>query len=109
MTVQQLPDSSAPVIARVFADLAGQWRAETSHLSDDEEAAAHPIYRALIALGPRVLPFMLHELQGDNPEHWFTALEEITGENPVAPHERGRIDQMAAAWLKWGQQRGYLA
>ncbi len=109
MTVQQLPDTSAAVIARVFPELTGQWRAETSHLSDGEKAAAHPIYRALVALGPRVVPFMLGELKGENPERWFAALEEITGENPILPEERGRVMEMAAAWLKWGALHGYPA
>jgi hypothetical protein len=108
MTLQQMPNSS-PVIARVFADLAGQWRDETAHLSDDAVASAHPNYRALIALGKRVIPFMLGELQGDNPEHWFDALEQITGENPVRPEQRGNIHQMAAAWIEWGKRHGYLA
>jgi len=108
MTVQQISDSSA-VIGRVFAELAAQWRKETSHLSDNEKAAAHPMHRALVALGPRVVPFMLQELKGDNPERWFAALEEISGENPVRLEQRGRVLEMAAAWLKWGAQHGYPA
>ncbi len=106
MTVQQISDSSA-VIGRVFSELADQWRAETSHLSDSQKIAAHPIYRALVALGDRVVPFMLRELEGENPEHWFAALHEITGENPVKRQQRGRIKEMAAAWLAWGRQHGY--
>jgi hypothetical protein len=105
MTVQ-LSEPSAR-LARVFADLASQWREETSHLSDSTRAAAHPNYRALVALGPRVVPFMLRELQGDNPEHWFAALHEITGENPIKPAQRGKVKQMAAAWLAWGRRHGY--
>ena len=91
MTVQQLPDASTAVIGRVFTDLAAQWRAETSHLSDMERAAAHPIYRALVALGFRVVPFMLGDLRSQDPGHWFSALKEITGDNPIAPEDRGNI------------------
>ena len=61
MTNQQMSDSSA-VIGRVFAELAAQWRTETSHLSNSRKTIAHPIYRALVALGDRVVPFMLQEL-----------------------------------------------
>ena len=106
MTVQQLSDSSA-VIGRVFAELAAQWRKETSHLSDSSKIAAHPIYRALVALGDRVVPFMLRELEGGNPEHWFSALHEITGANPIRAEQSGRIKEMAVAWLKWGALHGY--
>jgi hypothetical protein len=106
MTIQQLTHSNA-VIGRVFAELAAQWRKETLHLSDTDKIVAHPMYRALIALGERVVPFMLKELEGENPEHWFAALHEITGENPVKPEERGRMKEMAAAWLAWGRQHGH--
>lgn len=108
MTIQQLPSSSARVIARVFPELAAQWRAETAHYSDMERSAAHPIYRALIALGYRVVPFMLNDLRRQEPGFWFIALAEITGENPIPQEDRGNIRRMAAAWLKWGEQHGYL-
>jgi hypothetical protein len=108
VTVQHLPNSTT-VIGRVFPELADQWRAETDHLSDNEKVAAHPNYRALVALGPRVVPFMLRELKSKNPPRWFQALEEITGENPILPEQRGKMLEMAAAWLKWGEQHGYSA
>lgn len=109
MTTQHLSDSASSVTGRVFPELADQWRAETDHLSDNEIIAAHPIYRALVALGPRVVPFMLEELKRDNPPRWFQALEEITGENPILPEQRGKMLEMAAAWLKWGERHGYPA
>jgi hypothetical protein len=34
-------------------------------------------------------------------------LEAITGANPVLPEQRGRLDEMAAAWLAWGRENGY--
>ena len=104
MTIQQ---TSEAVVGRVFAELAAQWRRETSHLSDSDKVTGHPMYRALVALGDRVVPFMLQELEGENPEHWFAALHEIIGEDPVSPAQRGRIKEMAAAWLTWGRQHGY--
>ena len=106
---QQLTDSSVRVMERVFHDLAAQWHSETGHLSDMGKATAHPIYRALIALGPRVIPFMLRDLQSEKPDHWFAALEEITGENPIVEEDRGRVRKMADSWIKWGAQRGYCA
>jgi len=39
---------------------------------------------------------------------WFWALKSITGEDPVSPEKRGRIRDMTQAWLRWGQEQGYL-
>jgi hypothetical protein len=49
---------------------------------------------------------MLADLR-DTGSHWFWALREITGENPVAPEDRGYVDRMIQAWLAWGRERGY--
>ena len=51
-------------------------------------------------------PLLLRELERD-PDHWFAALKAITGANPADPADRGRIDKLAAAWLKWGKEAGY--
>jgi hypothetical protein len=39
--------------------------------------------------------------------YWFWALQSITGENPVKPEQRGRLTQMAEAWIQWGKEYGY--
>ena len=89
-----------------FERLAAVWRDETSHLSSSTQMAAHPAYEEIIALGQDVVPLLLRELARE-PDHWFTALKRITGANPVDPVDRGRIDKMAEAWLKWGKKAGY--
>ena len=33
------------------------------------------------------------------PDHWFWALIAITGEDPVAPKDRGKLQEMTDAWL----------
>jgi hypothetical protein len=33
----------------------------------------------------------------------------LTGENPVAPADQGRLPAMTAAWLKWGRDKGWIA
>jgi hypothetical protein len=68
--------------------------------------AAHPAYREIVGMG-REVPLLLAELKR-KPDHWFIALEEITGENPVPPGCEGKVEQMAAAWVRWGEQGGYL-
>jgi hypothetical protein len=89
-----------------FHRLANIWRAATSHLSSSTRMAAHPAYQEIIGLGSAAVPLLLAEL-ARQPDHWFSALKAITGANPVDPADRGRIDRMAAAWLKWGCENGY--
>ena len=56
--------------------------------------------------GPAVLPLLLRELQ-ERPDHWFWALRAITGEDPVATEDRGKLDAMTAAWLRWAEKHAY--
>jgi len=65
----------------------------------------HPAYQQIIALGPPVIPLILRELR-ERPDHWFWALNAITGEDPVGPEDD--FDQAVEAWLRWGRERGYL-
>ena len=90
-----------------FQALATTWRSETQHLSSATEMAMHPAYQQIIGMGPVAIPLLLRELQ-KKPDHWFWALKAITGVDPVKPSERGRQKQMAAAWLGWGKEQGYI-
>jgi hypothetical protein len=103
--VSQAKDPAESVAER-FHRLAAVWRAETSHLSSSTKMAEHPAYQEIIGLGRQVVPFILADL-AKMPDHWFAALKAITGANPVDPADRGRIDKMAQAWLKWGKENGY--
>jgi hypothetical protein len=58
-------------------------------------------------MGSPALPLILRELQRET-DHWFWALKAITGEDPVDPDDRGKLANMAEAWLRWGRERGYL-
>lgn len=69
--------------------------------------AMHPAYQQIIGMGPVAIPLLLRELQ-KSPDHWFWALKAITDVDPVPASERGRQKQMAAAWLRWGKEHGYL-
>jgi len=57
-------------------------------------------------MGDAALPLIFQELRRE-PDHWFWALKAITGEDPVAESDRGRLDKMTTAWLKWAEQNGY--
>jgi hypothetical protein len=50
-------------------------------------------------MGTAALPLILDELRRE-PDHWFWALESITEEHPVPPEDAGRVQAMAAAWIR---------
>ena len=89
-----------------FQRLAATWRAETAYLSSLTDMTAHPAYREIVSMGQDAVPLLLRDLEKE-PEHWFMALAEITGANPVPPQHAGNIDRMAADWLRWGREHGY--
>src|SRR5262245_45694819 len=97
------PLSKDPDLERRFHDLVAEWQAEVAPLSSTTARVQHPAYRAIIALGPAVVPLLLRELE-QRPNHWFAALKSLTGADPVPPSDRGRIDAMTEAWITWGKE-----
>ena len=65
----------------------------------------HPAYQQIIGMGPAVVPLLLRELERE-VDHWFWALKAITGADPVPPASRGKVREMAEAWLRWGREQG---
>lgn len=63
-------------------------------------------YQKIIGMGEPVIPLILAELERQ-PGHWSWALTAISGEDPIPPTARGRLDQMASIWLQWGREKGY--
>lgn len=90
-----------------FQRLADWWHTETSGLSSITMKSIHPAYQQIIDLGPEVIPIILRDLQ-KRPDHWFWALRQLTGENPVRQEDAGRLKLMAEAWLAWGKDHGYI-
>jgi hypothetical protein len=106
-TIPVIDTPERAALAEQFETLASQWKAETALLSSTSAMVTHPAYRAIIALGPGVVPFFLRDLERE-PAHWFEALKALTGEDPVSREQRGNIPAMAAAWLAWGRKRGLI-
>ena len=106
-SAEQSQASPGADLERTFRELVTEWHAEVAALSSTTARVRHPSYRAIVALGPAVVPLLLRELE-QRPNHWFTALEALTGADPVAPSDRGRIGPMTDAWIKWGKEHGYL-
>jgi hypothetical protein len=92
---------------RRFDRLVREWKAIESPSSSAMELAMHEAYQQIIGMGPIAIPWIVEELKKE-PDHWFWALYCLTGGvDPVPPTERGDIEAMSAAWLKWASENGY--
>ena len=81
---------------------------QTGHFSSVSKVISNPSYLRVIAMASRSqshLSVLLKEL-GQEPYHWFAALEAVTGENPVPPG--GDFDDAVRAWIQWGCERGLI-
>ncbi|NJM59876.1 MAG: hypothetical protein HC849_06245 [Oscillatoriales cyanobacterium RU_3_3] len=96
----------SPEIVDKFHALASDWEQDVAGLSSTAQMSQHPAYQEIINMGTKIVPLLLSELK-KNPVYWLSALSAITGENPIKPEERGRVKQMASAWIEWGRNRGY--
>ena len=112
--VVQFNDSSDVTYTKValwseFQDLVKEWR-ETRAASSAAQMAMVPAYQRIIGLGPDVIPLILAQLksEGDAPDHWFWALAILTRDNPVPQSSRGKVREMAKAWLDWGTRTGHV-
>jgi hypothetical protein len=83
------------------------WKADTADESSPTRIAMHPSYQRIIGMGPTVVPWILDDLETTHDD-WFWALRAITGEDPVAPQDRGYIDRMVRSWVRWGMQNGIV-
>ena len=91
-----------------FRKLVEWWRSETGLLSSIEDKVLHPAYQQIIGMGPEAIPLILRELQR-SPGHWFWALNAITRDDPIDSKDAGNVRKMTEAWLKWGEERGYVS
>jgi len=97
----------SPALQSRFDALVAQWQNDTRPLSSTTAMERHPAYQEIIAMGSEAIPLLLRQLQRE-PDFWFSALHILTGENPIKPEHRGKVSKMAAAWVQWGKERGYL-
>jgi hypothetical protein len=64
-------------------------------------------YQRIIGMGEKALPLILRQLrnEGNDPDHWFWALEAIAQVDPVPPEAYGDMEEMAQCWLRWAAGR----
>ncbi len=89
-----------------FQQLVAQWHRERGTASSPVYMAMCPSYQRIMSMGPkRAIPLILRqmELEGDDPDHWFWALNYLTNADPVHPNDRGNMKKMSAAWIRWGR------
>ena len=112
-----IPDSDYELVtdARVatwvrFQNLRREWGETRGAWSSVAEMVTLSAYQKIIGMGWDVLPCILIQLrsEGDQPDHWFWALEAIAGDDLVPPQNRGKVQEMAKAWLEWGEKAGQL-
>jgi hypothetical protein len=98
---------SAESLAKRFAELNATWKEETRHYSKMKTRMEHPAFRDMVAMGDKAVPLILADLE-QNGGFGFLALHEITGADPVPEGAAGQIGIIAAAWIEWGRQQGYM-
>jgi hypothetical protein len=89
-----------------FRRLAAAWEKAVAHHSSTTLRNNHPAYQEIIRLGPDVVPFLLRDME-EHETHWFAALRQITGANPIPESAAGNVPQMIEAWLRWAKDHGY--
>lgn len=91
----------------LFSFWVKQWREERGATSSLTEIATCPSYLKIIGMGEKALPLVLNQLksEGGNPDHWYIALESITGEDPVPEEAYGDTVKIAEAWLQWAEEK----
>ncbi len=102
------PPATGPTesIEAKFQRLAAAWHQAVAHHSSTTVRNNHLAYQEIIGLGPAVVPLLLRDMEAKHT-HWFYALRQITGANPIPPSAAGNIRQMVEAWLRWAKENGY--
>lgn len=88
-----------------FREHVERWKEDTEHYSSLSKMIIHPSYMRIMGMGPAALPFLFRELK-ERPDHWFVALNAITGLDAAPP--KSTFNEAVSAWLTWGAKRGYL-
>jgi hypothetical protein len=89
-------------IKKQFDFLNNLWQSETIFSSSINEIVNNSAYRSIIGLGGGVLPLIINDLKVSE-NHWFYALEAITGHNPIKSEHIGIVPFMKNDWIEWAE------
>ena len=106
VTNNEMAVLSKEVMSLRFSLLRERWHRERGPTSSISHIVRCDSYQQIIKMGKKVIPLILAQLkqEGDNPDHWFTALESITGKDPIPENAYGNMLKMAEAWLFWAEE-----
>jgi hypothetical protein len=92
-----------------FKGLLTSWHSERGATSSITQMVICRSYQRIIGMGDKAIPLILRDLEDhvEDPDHWFWALQALTGANPVPAEDRGDMSKMARAWLEWAYLAGY--
>lgn len=90
-----------------FRYYAAKWKAEIGGDSSLTSITNNMNYLRIIRIGGDAIPLILRELQRE-PAPWFVALRAITEDDSVGRDSPGNFRKMAAAWIQWGKDHGYI-
>ncbi len=96
---------STEALHRRFLILADEWRLKRALVSSIERMTKIPEYQEIIRMGVAATPWIIDQLRAQ-PDHWFPALEAVTGVNPVKTSSEGHMAEMASDWCAWFEQNG---
>jgi len=101
-----MPDTAIQ-IKDLFQELKTEWKVKSRYMSNTAQIATVWEYQQIIGMGRPALPLILKELEQET-DHWFWALEAISGDDPVPPDHVGDVEKMAKTWIEWGKQKGII-
>jgi hypothetical protein len=85
------------------------WIDQTSWHSSITSMTRHPLFAAIVDMGREATQYVLQRMAaGDIRLHFFPILQDTTHTDPVPPHSRGNLQEMAAAWTNWGRANHLL-
>jgi hypothetical protein len=107
--VVSLPSDTHAAKWSRFQSLVKDWRDQRGVSSSITQMSLLSPYQGIIGMGDDAVPLIASQLklEGDDPDHWFWALEAITGANPVKQEDRGDTVKMARSWIDWIESEGY--
>jgi hypothetical protein len=91
---------------RKFLKLKNKWLNETKYISSSSIIFNNSNYLEIIDLGSKTVPWILRDLKRTNT-HWFSALFELTGVNPIKPENYGIVNNMTRDWINWAENNNY--
>lgn len=89
---------------RRFLRLKNQWKKETRLVSSGSVLINNGCYKNIIDMGSIAVPWIIRELRRSN-DHWFFALEKITGVDPIKEENIGIIEKMKNDWIDWASNQ----